>query len=155
MASNYTSNYGLCQWEATDQVLRTEFNEDNAKVDVVLAELATQTATLATKGNCSIETFTYTGNGIYGEGNPTIIPFSRIPVMFAVLSTYTLAVGSGYDLFLPTVLYTSSGASTGLVGLPITWNGTQLSVTSLGNAKYQLNEADLVYRVIAFYAEDI
>lgn len=33
MASNYTSNYGLCQWEATDQVLRAEFNENNAMID--------------------------------------------------------------------------------------------------------------------------
>lgn len=36
MASNYTENYGLCQWEATDQVRREEFNEDNAKIDEAL-----------------------------------------------------------------------------------------------------------------------
>lgn len=36
MASNYTENCGLCQWEATDQVLRTEFNEDNQKIDAAL-----------------------------------------------------------------------------------------------------------------------
>ena len=40
MASNYTENYGLCQWEATDQVLRKEFNEDNAKIDGALQTLA-------------------------------------------------------------------------------------------------------------------
>ena len=39
MASNYTEHYGLCQWEATDQVLHTEFNEDNAKVEAALASL--------------------------------------------------------------------------------------------------------------------
>lgn len=39
MASNYTENYGLCQWEATDQVLRTDFNEDNAKIEAALAGL--------------------------------------------------------------------------------------------------------------------
>ena len=37
MASNYTEHYDLCQWEATDQVQRTEFNADNAKVDAALA----------------------------------------------------------------------------------------------------------------------
>ncbi len=31
MASNHTANYQLCQWQADDQVLRTDFNEDNAK----------------------------------------------------------------------------------------------------------------------------
>lgn len=36
MASNYTEQYGLCQWEATDQVLRTDFNEDNAKIEAAL-----------------------------------------------------------------------------------------------------------------------
>ena len=37
MASNYTEHYGLCQWEATDQVLRTEFNEDNRKIEAALS----------------------------------------------------------------------------------------------------------------------
>ena len=37
MASNYTTNYNLCQWEPTDQVQRTDFNADNAKIDTVLA----------------------------------------------------------------------------------------------------------------------
>lgn len=39
MASNYTENFGLCQWEATDQVLRTEFNEDNRTIDESLSKL--------------------------------------------------------------------------------------------------------------------
>lgn len=40
MASNYTEHYGLCQWEATDQVRREEFNQDNAKMDEILKTLA-------------------------------------------------------------------------------------------------------------------
>ena len=36
MATNHTTNYQLNQWEATDQVLRTEFNADNAKIDAAL-----------------------------------------------------------------------------------------------------------------------
>ena len=39
MATNYTSNYQLNQWEPTDQVLRTDFNADNAKLDAAIAEL--------------------------------------------------------------------------------------------------------------------
>jgi len=39
MASNYTSNYNLCQWAASDKVLRTEFNADNAKIDAALKAL--------------------------------------------------------------------------------------------------------------------
>ena len=39
MAANQTTNYQLNQWEATDQILRTDFNADNAKVDAALAGL--------------------------------------------------------------------------------------------------------------------
>lgn len=39
MATNHTEHYGLSQWEATDAVLRTDFNEDNAKIDAELARL--------------------------------------------------------------------------------------------------------------------
>lgn len=40
MSTNHTENYNLCQWEATDQVLRSDFNQDNAKIDAALAELS-------------------------------------------------------------------------------------------------------------------
>ena len=40
MATNQTANYQLNQWEPTDQVLRTDFNADNAKLDAALAEKA-------------------------------------------------------------------------------------------------------------------
>ena len=36
MSTNHTTNYNLNQWEATDKVLRTEFNADNAKIDAAL-----------------------------------------------------------------------------------------------------------------------
>ena len=44
MASNYTTNYNLCQWQPTDQVQRTDFNADNLKIDTVLASKAEATA---------------------------------------------------------------------------------------------------------------
>ena len=36
MSTNHTTNYDLCQWEATDQVQRTDFNQDNAKIEAAL-----------------------------------------------------------------------------------------------------------------------
>ena len=36
MATNHTTNYQLNQWKATDQVLHTDFNQDNLKIDVAL-----------------------------------------------------------------------------------------------------------------------
>ena len=44
MSTNHTTNYDLCQWEATDQVLRTDFNKDNAKIDAALNTLSGQVA---------------------------------------------------------------------------------------------------------------
>ena len=41
MASGQTSNYGLNQWAAEDKVIRTEFNEDNAKIDAALPRFIT------------------------------------------------------------------------------------------------------------------
>ena len=40
MSTNHTANYNLCQWEATDQVLRTDFNQDNAKIDAALGDFS-------------------------------------------------------------------------------------------------------------------
>ena len=42
MATNYTTNYQLNQWEPNDQVLRTDFNADNAKLDAALKSLSDQ-----------------------------------------------------------------------------------------------------------------
>ena len=39
MSSQKTEHYELNQWLATDQVLRTDFNADNAKIDAALDDL--------------------------------------------------------------------------------------------------------------------
>ena len=39
MATNHTEKYELNQWLPTDPVIRTDFNEDNAKIEAALAGL--------------------------------------------------------------------------------------------------------------------
>ena len=79
MASNYTTNYNLCQWQPTDQIQRTDFNADNAKIDAALAalnsgkadqkalnDLSSTVSSLSANvtANLTKLTFgTYTGNG--------------------------------------------------------------------------------------------
>ena len=46
MASNYTENYALCQWQPTDQVQRTDFNADNARLEAALSSLEARVAEL-------------------------------------------------------------------------------------------------------------
>ena len=41
---NKTSNYQLCQWDGEDRILRTDFNEDNAKIDAALKQQANSIA---------------------------------------------------------------------------------------------------------------
>ena len=88
MATNQTTNYQLNQWEPTDQVLRTDFNADNAKLDAALNALSDQVAKKADEedltalsesvaavsagmGNCDMELLTY----LYGDrSNGAVVP---------------------------------------------------------------------------------
>ena len=74
MASGKTANYGLSLWEATDQVVRLDFNSDNEKIDAGMAEnKAAAAAAKETAENLAAVAFTpenlpfvvgtYTGNG--------------------------------------------------------------------------------------------
>lgn len=100
MASHQTEHYQLSQWEAADQVLRTEFNENNVKIDEALAGLAaglggkadqTSLNTLAgqmtQKADVSalervevtipkLVTGSYTGDGGEGEEHPCTLDFT-------------------------------------------------------------------------------
>ena len=73
MAANYTANYNLCQWEATDQVLRTDFNADNVKVDGLLAERT-----------CQFYTSSYVGAG---SGTRTLT-FPKKPMLIIIVGYF-------------------------------------------------------------------
>ena len=60
--------YNLNQWEATDKVLRTEFNEDNSKIDAALNSLAGQVAGKAAQSAMLAEKLTEE----YEKGNYVI-----------------------------------------------------------------------------------
>ena len=147
MASNQTSNYGLNQWEATDQVLRTDFNQDNAKLDAALKALADketelegtlagQAADIAKLGNCSIERFTYVGTG---NGNATI-RFSRAPLLFIVMGGYDLVIGSCLSTIATSISYSSLSSSSYVGDITISWSGNNLTVNNYNyrNQTYQV-----------------
>ena len=48
----------------------------------------------AAKGNCTIEFFSYVGQGRSGMNNPTTITFRKPPLFFLVFGTYSIGVGS-------------------------------------------------------------
>ena len=120
MASNYTSSYQLCQWEANDKVLRTDFNGDNAKIDAALAahdgELDALTAALAGKADASalpqFVTGSYVGTGEEDFTAHYNLGFRPKMVVLRTENTYS---GNSYDVGLiltevATITFRSNGA---------------------------------------------
>ncbi|MCI7159681.1 MAG: hypothetical protein MR999_09795 [Flintibacter sp.] len=150
MASNYTENYGLCQWEATDQVRREEFNQDQAKIDEALKVLADKDTALdgaiaavaAAAGNCQMELITYTGTGTYGEGKPTQITFSILPDIFIIVGDKSIYLGRGD-------ITNSIIASEDFINDDTcSWEGVRLSITNYVSARYQMNGKSKAYWVV-------
>ena len=177
MSTNHTTNYELCQWEATDQVQRTDFNQDNAKIDTALKSLSDQMVQKADQAvvnllantvnqkadqsalNAAVTTIpkmvagTYTGTGLYGEDNPNILDFSdtlgRLPLLVIVKSS--IDTSRGLTLIMPqgaeSVCCYSAHAGTTGTLNWITWSGNQVSGYGL-DAGSQLNY-QRVYRYFA------
>ena len=171
MASNYTSNYGLCQWEANDKVLRSEFNGDNAKIDAAISavdsrvdgkastsalnslkntvsSLSTtitgQGNTLGKKGNCQVAVTSYTGNG----QNTRTHTFPKKPVMFFIIGNALMFVGYGS---------TWAMNHDGSFAINTAWSGSSvtLSVNAITNqARAIANVNGKTYQIIALYNQE-
>lgn len=154
MATNHTANYQLNQWEATDQVLRTDFNEDNAKVDSALKGLSTsiqQNSTqisqlrqqMATLGNCLIYQTSYVGTG----SGAVTLTFPHKPAIIQVVhptESYLFIAAQGCSYALSFLNRSSIGANL------FTWNGKTVSWTNpRGEVIYQCNVEGETYHVIA------
>lgn len=142
MASNHTSNYSLCQWEATDGVLRVDFNEDNRKIDTALKELADQDAALEEKGafledaiskcgNCQLYFTSYVGTGV----GKTELTFPGKPILVNIM---------GYNIWLVGIqgAEVSISKNAGLGGgfQYAVWNGNSVSFES--NDESQENQCN-------------
>ena len=171
MASNYTSNYGLCQWEANDKVLRSEFNGDNAKIDAAISavdsrvdgkastsalnslkntvsSLSTtitgQGNTLGKKGNCQVAVTSYTGNG----QDTRTHTFPKKPVMFFIIGNALMFVGYGS---------TWAMNHDGSFAINTAWSGSSvtLSVNAITNqARAIANVNGKTYQIIALYNQE-
>ena len=134
-----TEHYQLCLWEKDDPVLRTDFNENNEKLDKALTGLP------------KIVHGTYTGKGGYGKEYPCTIEFPFKPLLVSVFDPN----GSAFDLGGNVWPW---GAPSGIT---VTYNSTHYmmylswtdnSVTwygNGGNASTQLNTEGREYHYIA------
>ena len=103
MASNQTSSYGLSQWEATDQVKRTDFNADNAKIHAALEELVSGKAT-TTALNSALSRITALESG---KASQTDVAVLEDTVQQLTLDLTKIVVGS----------YTGNGTSPRTISL--------------------------------------
>ena len=161
MSTNHTTNYNLNQWEATDKVLRTEFNADNSKIDAALKNLSNQDKALEEAlnaqgveigklGNCEIGFVEYISNHTYGPDHPTRITFPRRPMAFIVI---------GYEAVMFSICKSGIGlvcSSSTTTDLDLTWSENTVSFYSNANARLQMNSGtNHIYHVLAFYQNDI
>ena len=146
---NRTNNYNLCQWEETDRVQRTDFNEDNAKIDAAIkAEAETRAAethALAQSRNCQFYYATYVGTGTSGESGPNRLVFPRKPIFVLVegdrAQNFSAIWGSPY------APECHSSADPGVLNL--SWGEKSLSWFSGIAPTRQLNEKGVTYYVFA------
>lgn len=108
-------------------------------------------AALTKKGNCRIETFSYTGNGTSGSGGTTNITFSAKPVCFFIFSSSYLLFSGGPDGERGAIINVNGAARVSQLGM--SWSGNQCRLSS-SDAEIQANDSGSVYQVIAFYAQD-
>ena len=162
MASNYTEHYDLCQWEATDQVQRTDFNADNAKIDAALDALAGQVAEKADgddlaalsetvaevsagMGNCDMELLTYTGGG---GGSPKMITFSQVPDMYLVAGDLAFIMGQGGKATAILTCKDATYSESFVNEVDVTWNGATLTLSNGVDARYQMSSKNKPYWVL-------
>ena len=162
MASNYTEHYELCQWEATDQVQRTDFNADNAKVDAALDALAglvaekadgddlaalseTVAEVSAGMGNCDMELLTYTGGG---GGSPKMITFSQVPDMYLVAGDLAFIMGQGGKATAILTCKDATYSESFVNEVDVTWNGATLTLSNGVDARYQMSSKNKPYWVL-------
>ena len=142
MATNQTANYDLNQWLSTDQVLRTDFNADNAKLDAVLAGLAEtaagkaeQTAVDALSAQVAalprIAAGTYVGTGTSDSSGPCRLDFTDFLGRPPQLVVVRPQAGMGDGLVLLQGMTESMDALSGNYGSgsnnTVSWSGASVS----------------------------
>ena len=168
MASNYTSNYQLCQWEGTDKVLRTDFNSDNAKIDAALkanadavsAEAEARAAAVSSEASAraaadaaltasipKVKVGTYTGDG--GDSKTISVGFTPKAVLVLTREGQTIT-GTGIQ-FIHGGLAVTGGSVVydGDTVLQIVSGGFTVHYKSLSGYVVNSNYNGTVFRYLA------
>ena len=154
MATNSSEHLGLHLWQPTDQVLRTEFNQNWSKIDEAVAEvqsgltdgLTAINADLGSAGkNARIAWGTYTGTGIYGAANPTGLTFDFYPVMVWVGCENCAGSQSWPSAFIRGCPASHPDVTPNLLTVTWTDNGVSWYDTRYSHGQLQNNDQGVTY----------
>ena len=133
-----TEHYNLPQWEATDRVLREDFNEAFDNIDTALAEIQ------AALPKPEVMTGTYIGTNDSDE--PTVIPLGFQPTA-VLINAAASSFGNQSALILPNAGISYNGRTMA----EITENGfTVATVIYSGMTLTPHLNADQLYGYVAF-----
>ena len=141
---DYTQNLNLPQWEASDRIMRTDFNDAFEALDTAAAAA----------GNCRIVTGSYVGAGECGAEHPNTLEFDFHPMLVVVTGEaggdYRIVAGVGCS-----GAWAHLGGNSNYGRLALTWGERSLSWYCTSNSSYspvagQLNTAGAAYRYLAF-----
>ena len=172
MATNQTANYDLNQWLSTDQVQRTDFNADNAKLDAALAGKAEaetvsalQTAVAAKAEQTAVDALsaqvaalpriaagTYVGTGTSDSSGPCRLDFTDFLGRPPQLVVVRPQAGMGDGLVLLQGMTESMDALSGNYGSgsnnTVSWFGASVSWYAEFAAS-QFNNKGTIYHYFA------
>ena len=140
MASNYTTNYELPIWAASDSFLRTEFNDANQKIDAAIAQC----------GNCHMVTGSYVGTGVRSVSLDFADSLGAAPKLLIVRAAGDDSGGQGLILMpgMTRTFYTLAHSMSSSNFLDLTWTATGVSWSG-GTEELALCEDGVVYLYLA------
>lgn len=133
---NHTTNLRLPQWEETDLIQRTDFNDAMEKIDAAIPHIATGT---------------YTGTGEYGEEHPNTLTFDFVP-KFVLIRMEGTHFDYGLTLFSPLSSGTPSVTGSTISSydwIDVLWNGQSVSWYNDSSANTQMNKNAATYFYLA------
>ncbi|WP_186566638.1 hypothetical protein [Lawsonibacter celer] len=136
--AGYTDNYQLHQWEPGDDFLRTDFNEDLAKIDAELQKTAQSVPRVAVG--------TYVGDGTYGSAGASNLTFDFKPTLVLL---FCPGDSSRQAVCLPGTNGNAKAFGANNSQVYVTWSGNTVSWYSPDSKQAQFNDTSTTYYYLA------
>lgn len=135
MSSNKTTQLQLHSWEASDKVLRSEFNENFKKIDSAIAAINNESKVRIVAGS-------FMGNGSYGSGSPRRLTFTFTPILVVITRDGN---SNDFNSQIMFIIHCEKYGSSGSVS----WDTDRVTWYSTEGASAQMNETGVLYHYFA------